>query len=78
RVLAFLGSDVLQPRSRPLLRVCLDWTERRSHLGGTLGAGFLTQLVDRGWVLRSPGDRAVAVTATGVDGLRDLLGVELR
>jgi DNA-binding transcriptional ArsR family regulator len=57
------GPDVLRPpRSRPLVRSCLDWTERRPHLAGALGAALYQQLVSRSWLLRRPGSRAVRIT----------------
>lgn len=59
---------------RPLVRPCLDWTERRHHLGGALGAALCSELLAREWVVRSTRHRAVRVTAAGAEGLRDLLG----
>lgn len=50
--------------ARPACRACLDWSERRSHLGGRAGAALLTSFLDRGWVRRGPG-RALAVTPPG-------------
>jgi DNA-binding transcriptional ArsR family regulator len=52
----------LNPR-RPLARPCTDWTERRPHLAGALGAALLTAMLDRGWLRRRPDGRALNVTA---------------
>lgn len=74
----FAGEDGLRPRgSRPLLRTCLDWTERRSHLGGTLGAVLRGELETRKWIRRSEGHRAVTVTPAGGQGLAELLDLKL-
>jgi len=51
---------------------CLDWTERRAHLGGALAAAIADQLFDRAWVERLPGTRAVRVTSRGRRGLAAL------
>ena len=51
----------LNPR-RPLARACTDWTERRPHLAGSLGAALLTAMLDKGWLKRRPDGRALNVT----------------
>jgi len=61
---------------KPAARRCLDWTERRHHLAGPLGAALLQRLVKLGWVARTPGSRAVTVTPAGTEGLRRHLGIE--
>jgi DNA-binding transcriptional ArsR family regulator len=72
------GADALRPpRSRPLLRTCIDWTERRSHLAGALGAVLHQQLAARSWIRHSEGSRAVRVTSSGEAALYDLLGIEV-
>jgi DNA-binding transcriptional ArsR family regulator len=72
------GEDALRPRgSRPLLRTCLDWTERRTHLGGVLGAVLCRQLIERDWVVRTRNYRAIAVTSLGADALSERLGVTI-
>jgi DNA-binding transcriptional ArsR family regulator len=65
-------------RTRPLLRPCLDWTERRSHLAGGLGAALTTEFSRRGWVRRVEGTRIVTVTPAGSAGLDQWLGLDLR
>jgi DNA-binding transcriptional ArsR family regulator len=52
------------PGRRPFCRTCLDWSERRHHLGGALGAAILTRAIDRGWARRAEG-RVVAFSASG-------------
>ena len=72
------GPDVLRTAgSRPLVRSCLDWTERRPHLGGSLGAVLYRQLAGRGWVSPRQGSRAVSVNPAGKQALNDLLGIDL-
>lgn len=44
---------------------CLDWSERRFHLGGALGAGLLHRFEEQGWLTRTPGYREVSITASG-------------
>lgn len=69
------GEAALHARgSRPLLRTCLDWTERRPHLGGHLGAVLHRELRRREWVVPSARHRAVRLTPAGEAGLSDLLG----
>ena len=57
--------DTLRGGRRPLLRVCTDWTERRPHLAGTLGAALCSAVLDAGWAVRRPGSRALRVTVRG-------------
>ncbi|MGJ7493043.1 ArsR/SmtB family transcription factor [Variovorax sp. ZT4R33] len=61
---AALGIDVGAARSlrRRFACPCLDWSERRPHLGGALGAALLAQSVRRGWVQQDLDSRALAVT----------------
>src|SRR4051794_11910035 len=51
---------------RPLVRTCIDWTERRPHLAGALGAAVLDALLSRGWVRRRPDGRALNLSVDGV------------
>jgi len=55
---------------RPALRPCLDWSERRPHIGGQLGARLLEALFARGWVRRRRGSRALLVSDEGERALR--------
>ncbi|HVJ54064.1 MAG TPA: winged helix-turn-helix domain-containing protein [Aliidongia sp.] len=45
----------LESGRRPVCRHCLDWSERRNHLGGALGAAILDQMIARGWIRREDG-----------------------
>ncbi|MEU4113462.1 winged helix-turn-helix domain-containing protein [Kitasatospora sp. NPDC028055] len=66
-----------RPGGRPVVRSCLDWTERRTHLGGALGAALCRTALDRAWVERIGSGRALRVTSDGGRALRELLGVEV-
>jgi len=66
-----------QRRPRALCRPCMDWSERRFHLGGRLGAAICSGCMARGWLSRKPGSRALDITPAGQIGLRDWLGLEL-
>lgn len=65
--LAQVGVDAAQARQRRrrFACPCLDWSERRSHLGGALGAALLEALLARGWVDRDLDSRALSVTRKG-------------
>lgn len=52
---------------RPLCRECLDWSERRTHLAGSLGRALLAGLEAKGWVARDRGSRAVVFTRAGAE-----------
>lgn len=79
RQLASLGLDVdeLETTRRRFAFGCLDWSERRPHLGGALGAGLLSMMLDKRWVKRERQARALGVTAIGKRELATRLGVSL-
>lgn len=58
------GLDIatLEAQRRPLCRTCLDWSERRNHLGGALGAALLRSFQDRGWAIQGDG-RVITMSA---------------
>ena len=70
-----LDLEALQRARRSFARACIDWTERRPHVAGSLGAGIAATFFARGWVRRRPGGRAVVVTAAGADWLERTLGL---
>lgn len=57
--------DAMQAQRRPLCRHCLDWSARRHHLAGSLGAAMLDDILARGWARRERNSRAVIFTIDG-------------
>jgi DNA-binding transcriptional ArsR family regulator len=70
-----LGVKLQGRTRRPPVRSCLDWTERRPHLAGSLGAALCGLAFDSGWIRRIGSGRAVALTDAGERALRDELGL---
>jgi len=78
----FLGSfgiDVgaLAPAKRAFCRPCLDWSERRPHLAGAVGAALARHCFALGWVTRVRDSRAVAIPPKGRDGFAKTFGITL-
>jgi DNA-binding transcriptional ArsR family regulator len=65
--MAALGIDMpaLKAQRRPVCRTCLDWSERRSHLAGSLGEALLARFIANGWAKREKNSRAVRFTGEG-------------
>ena len=72
------GVDTEQLRSgrRHFARQCLDWSERRHHIAGALGAAMAHRLFELLWIKRVPGGRAVSVTRKGFEAFKRELGLE--
>jgi DNA-binding transcriptional ArsR family regulator len=60
---------------RPLTRQCLDWSERRPHLAGQLGAEFLKRMLERNWFKTMEFSRELIITSKGRQEIYDLLGI---
>ena len=77
RFFAGIGIDLvrLEKGRRRLCRPCLDWSERRHHLAGALGAALAARCFELGWIERTKIDRAIAVTARGRACLAATFGV---
>jgi DNA-binding transcriptional ArsR family regulator len=73
------GIDVvaLQRKRRSFAHPCLDWSERRHHLAGALGAAVLDQMFALGWVSRLPDSRAVRIEDAGQQGLLETFACDL-
>ena len=71
-----ISADALAHPRRPLCRACLDWSERRHHLAGTLGAALLTRFTELKWAMRdpAPGSRVVNFTRNGEKRFSALFG----
>jgi DNA-binding transcriptional ArsR family regulator len=78
RTLESLGIDVSATRAlrRRFAFACLDWSERRPHLGGALGAALLNLAVRKKWVTPELDSRALSLTTTGRRDLRTRLGLD--
>lgn len=74
-----LGIDVSGARGarRSFARACLDWSERRDHLAGALGAALAARMLELGWIERVRRSRVALVTELGRVALRDQLGLSL-
>ncbi|MCJ2144571.1 ArsR/SmtB family transcription factor [Methylobacterium sp. E-066] len=74
--LAALGLDAAAGgRAKLQCRPCLDWSERRPHLAGRLGAALCTHSLQRGWVRRQSGSRALNVTPAGWRAFHELFDI---
>jgi DNA-binding transcriptional ArsR family regulator len=57
-------------------RLCLDWTERRPHIAGALGAAITQRCFDLGWMERVKRSQAISVTRAGRRGFRQTFGID--
>jgi DNA-binding transcriptional ArsR family regulator len=75
-----LGIDIDATRAlrRRFATACLDWSERRDHLGGALGAALLGLALKRKWIARDLDSRIVTITAAGRRELTARLGLDMR
>jgi DNA-binding transcriptional ArsR family regulator len=80
RGLGSIGVDVraLSARARPLTRACMDWSEQRPHLAGSVGASLTAEFQRRGWLQSPEASRAARVTDEGRRALHAWLGLDPR
>jgi DNA-binding transcriptional ArsR family regulator len=72
-----LNMGALERTRRRFAGACLDWTERKPHLNGALGAAITARLLGLGWIERGARRRAVQVTPAGAEGLAATFGWSL-
>src|SRR2546421_7965747 len=77
--LGSFGLNLLQIRRsrRHFAGTCIDWTQRRRHLNGALGAAITSRMFELGWIERGQRRRSVRVTPVGIEGLASTFGVDL-
>ncbi|KZN34588.1 hypothetical protein N480_21420 [Pseudoalteromonas luteoviolacea S2607] len=73
-----LGVDVarLQSKKRPVCKSCLDWSERRNHLAGSLGQWVLDYIFEKGWAQRDLDARSVSFSKAGLKAFKRVFLVE--
>jgi DNA-binding transcriptional ArsR family regulator len=74
-----VGIDVgrLEHRTRPLLRPCMDWSEHRYHLAGSLGVALTAMMLERVWISTREASRVVTISPSGATALHDWMGIDL-
>ncbi|MDJ1465284.1 helix-turn-helix transcriptional regulator [Nitratireductor sp. GZWM139] len=68
-----LDIEAMRRKRRPMCRSCLDWSVRRSHLAGSLGAGMLDRFIALNWVRRKKESRIIRFTPPGRTAFDKLL-----
>src|SRR5512145_1915793 len=75
--LSTFGADLRQRTRRIFCQPCLDWSERRYHLKGLVGARILDRLLELGWLKCESGSRALRLTRSGKSGLSEVFQIEI-
>jgi DNA-binding transcriptional ArsR family regulator len=73
-----IDTPALHKIRRPLVKPCLDWSERRYHISGALGAALLSYMLEKDWVRRISNSREILITSKGRSNLYDLLALSLK
>ncbi|HWB46922.1 MAG TPA: hypothetical protein VG900_15920, partial [Hyphomicrobiaceae bacterium] len=77
RFLSAFGADLTTRTGRIFCQPCLDWSERRYHLKGLVGARILDRLLELGWLKSVSGSRALQLTSSGRVGLSETFRIEI-
>jgi DNA-binding transcriptional ArsR family regulator len=73
RLICELGIDarLIRSQKRASCRVCMDWSERRHHLAGAVGAALLARVIELGWAVRDRSSRAIHFRPQGERAFRE-------
>ena len=72
-----IDCEAIRHQRRSFLKPCLDWSERRHHLAGGLGAAMLSKMMESHWLRRTAHSRAVVVTAKGQQALTKHFNIQI-
>jgi DNA-binding transcriptional ArsR family regulator len=72
-----IHTEELKKNRRVLARPCLDWSERRHHLAGSLGAALLDKMLSLDWLRKTPHSRALVITSNGRRQLAERFNVSI-
>jgi DNA-binding transcriptional ArsR family regulator len=72
-----ISKEELNNKRRPVARQCLDWSERRPHLAGQLGAEVLSKMLEKNWFRRVKYSRELVITSKGSQDIYDLLNIQI-
>src|SRR5699024_8190152 len=70
-----IETDALQKNGGTFAKACLDFSERKHHVGGKLGVAFLKMMVEKGWIQRRKESRVHRITGKGREMLKKRLGI---
>ncbi|MBP1044275.1 winged helix-turn-helix transcriptional regulator [Vagococcus sp. BWB3-3] len=68
---------MLKKQKRQFCRMCLDWSERRHHIAGSLGHAIYDLFITKKWIIKSPKSRAVILTQQGLFEINNGWGLDL-
>lgn len=71
-----VDTEALASKKRPMIRSCLDWTERRHHAAGSLAAALMTMALDAKWLVRQQGGRALIISELGYASFQRHFGLD--
>jgi hypothetical protein len=63
---------------RAFSRPCLDWSERRLHLAGAVGAALAARCFELGWIAHTRDPRTLSIQPSGLRGFAEFFGIELQ
>ena len=69
--------DTIQQKKRSFAHQCLDWSERKHHIAGALGASLLEIMIEKDWIRKKANTREVIITSTGKIELKNRLNLEV-
>lgn len=72
-----IDTEMLSKYKRTMARPCLDWSERRFHLAGSIGAAMFDKMVNEHWIRKVQNSRTFIITSIGKNNMYDRLGLEL-
>ena len=72
-----LNTDIIQLKKRSFAHQCLDWSERKHHIAGALGAALLEMMIKKDWIRRKSNSRELIITSNGKIELKNRLNLEI-
>ncbi|WP_088069057.1 ArsR/SmtB family transcription factor [Gottfriedia luciferensis] len=69
--------EKIKKKRRSFSHKCLDWSERRYHIGGALGNALLERFLELNWIQRMPKTRAIKITFEGRKGFKDIFSFDI-
>lgn len=72
-----LNIDIIKLKKRSFAHQCLDWSERKHHIAGALGASLLEKMIEKDWIRKKQNSRELIITSNGKIELKNRLNLEI-